>query len=181
MYGRRREQGGKQSHRTLPRDGQLENQVLYLRGIHSQPMEKKGVIVSVAIALVIGLGIGSVFFPMGTRTNGPSRLYEVEFTQQGVCSPKVWTAPWAVVMDKQTIAQPSNAMLPLPESGSTALSSYENYSVIWFSVRNGTYSYSILPQAFLQRSGTMTVDGMDTTVVVQAATILCTETASSTG
>ncbi|MGD0478494.1 MAG: hypothetical protein ABSB29_10080 [Nitrososphaerales archaeon] len=144
-------------------------------------MERKGVIVSVAIALVIGLGIGSVFFPMGTPTNGQSRLYEVEFTQQGVCSPKVWTAPWAVVMDKQTIARPSNVTLPLSESLFNSLPSYENYSAIWFSVPNGTYSYAILPQAFPPHSGSVTVDGMDTTIEVHGATILCTVTTSSTG
>lgn len=145
-------------------------------------MEKKGVIVSVAIALVIGLGIGSVFFPMGIQTNEQSRLYEVEFTQQGVCSPKVWTAPWAVVMDKQTIAQPSNATLPLSENSFKASPSFENYSAIWFSVPNGTYSYAILPQLALpQHSGSVTVDGMDTTIEVHGAAISCTTTASSTG
>gem|GEM_PF-6437600 len=82
---------------------------------------------------------------------------------------------------QQTIAQPSNATLPLSESHFEALSSYGNYSVIWFSVPNGTYSYSILPQAFPQHSGSVTVNGMDTTIEVQAATILCTETTGSTG
>jgi len=145
-------------------------------------MEKKGVVVSVAIALVIGLGIGSVFFPMGNQTNGQSHLYEVEFTQQGVCSPKVWAAPWAVVMDKQTIVQPSNATLPLSESSFQASPSFENYSAIWFSVPNGTYSYAILPQVALpQHSGSVTVDGKDTTVEVQGAAISCTTTLSSSG
>jgi len=131
---------------------------------------------------VIGLGIGSVFFPMGTPTNGQSHLYEVEFTQQGVCSPKVWTAPWAVVMDKQTIAQPSNATLPLSENSFKASPSFENYSAIWFSVPNGTYSYAILPQLALpQHSGSVTVDGMDTTIEVHGAAISCTTTASNTG
>ncbi|MGP8057974.1 MAG: hypothetical protein ACLP9K_10300 [Nitrososphaerales archaeon] len=145
-------------------------------------MGKKGVLVSVAIALVIGLGIGSVFFPMGNQTNGQSHLYEVEFTQQGVCSPKVWAAPWAVVMDKQTIVQPSNATLPLSESSFQASPSFENYSAIWFSVPNGTYSYAILPQVALpQHSGSVTVDGKDTTVEVQGAAISCTTTLSSSG
>ncbi|MGD0319308.1 MAG: hypothetical protein ABSB56_06415 [Nitrososphaerales archaeon] len=145
-------------------------------------MGKKGVLVSVAFALVIGLGIGSVFFPMGNQTNGQSHLYEVEFTQQGVCSPKVWAAPWAVVMDKQTIVQPSNATLPLSESSFQASPSFENYSAIWFSVPNGTYSYAILPQVALpQHSGSVTVDGKDTTVEVQGAAISCTTTLSSSG
>jgi len=140
------------------------------------------VIVSVAVALVIGLGIGSFFFPMGTPTNGQSRLYEVEFTQQGVCSPRVWTAPWAVIMDKQTIAQPSNATLPLSENSFKAEPSYGNYSAIWFSVLDGTYSYVILPQLALpQHSGNVTVDGVDTTIDVHGAAVSCTTTASSTG
>jgi hypothetical protein len=85
-------------------------------------------------------------------------------------------------MDKQTIVQPSNATLPLSESSFQASPSFENYSAIWFSVPNGTYSYAILPQVALpQHSGSVTVDGKDTTVEVQGAAISCTTTLSSSG
>jgi hypothetical protein len=103
-------------------------------------------------------------------------LYEVEFTQQGVCSPQVWLAPWGVVLNSLTVVRPPNATLPLSENGFVASPAYGNYSAIWFSVHNGTYSYVVLPSAILAQSGNVTVMGKDVVVQVHPAPVSCTTT-----
>jgi len=141
-------------------------------------MKRLTLATSIIIALIAGLGIGSFFFPaepsITTLTSG--KLYEIEFTQQGECSPQVWLAPWGVVLNSQTIIRPSNATLPLSENSFAASPSYVNYSAIWFSVHNGTYSYTVLPTAFLMQSGNVTVVGKDVVVEVPSAPIACTTT-----
>jgi len=131
---------------------------------------------SIIIALIAGLGIGSYFFPAepSTTTLTSGKMYEVEFTQPGECSPEVWLAPWSVVLNSQTIVRPSNATLPLSENSFSASPSYVSYSAIWFSVHNGTYSYVVLPTAFLMQSGNVTVMGKDVVVEVPSAPISCT-------
>jgi len=132
---------------------------------------KNSVIISIIgiilIALVIGIAISSVPFPSSTAstrtvtvtsTGGASLLYEIEFIQQGACSGGYWLAPWAVTLNKQTIVRPSGAKLPLSESGFQAQGNFENYSVISFSVPNGTYSYTVYPQNFLGQTGNLTVN-----------------------
>ncbi len=139
------------------------------------------------VALVAGLGIGSVSFPTTTTTTktvttpaGAPRLYEVEFAQQGVCSPEVWLAPWAVTLNNQTVVRPSNATLPLSENSFGAGASGENYSVIAFSVPDGTYSYIVYPQSFLGQTGNVTVDGSDVLITVHGAPVSCTTSTSPT-
>ena len=112
-------------------------------------------------------------------TNGTPQLHRVEFLQESNCPYGVWLVPWAVVLDNQTVVQPSNATLPL--SYNTSHLTYDsNYSAIWFSLPDGTYSYTILPKNFygLEQSGNVTVDGSD--VVVQVSAFVTAMGCSST-
>jgi len=142
-------------------------------------MKRLTLAASIIVALMVGFGIGSFFLPMRASTTSMTsgKLYEVEFTQPGACSQDVWLAPWAVVLNSQTIVRPPNATLPLSENSFADSPAYGNYSAIWFSIRNGTYSYTVLPKAFLGQSGNLTIAGKDTVVEVPATyTILCTTT-----
>ncbi len=150
----------------------------------------KQLIAIAVVTLAIGLGIGSVSFPTSTTVTrtltttptGASRLFEVEFIQQGVCSdPEVWLAPWAVSLNNVTIVRPSNATLPLSESSFGAGPSGENYSTISFSVPNGTYNYTVYPRSFLGETGIVTVDGSDVLITVNGAPVSCTTRTSPTG
>jgi hypothetical protein len=103
-------------------------------------------------------------------TSGTSQLYQVEFLQESNCFYGSWFIPWAVVLDNQTVVvQPSNATLPLSYNGAP-LTGDSNYSTIWFSLPNGTYSYTILPKDPLgsAQSGYVTVDGSEVAVQVYA-------------
>jgi len=101
---------------------------------------------------------------------GASELYQVEFLQEPNCPPGSWLFPWAVVLDNQTVVQPSNATLPLSSDGIFHFTDDSNYSTIGFSLPNGTYSYTIIPDYSLgsHQSGNVTVDGSDVTVQVYA-------------
>lgn len=103
-----------------------------------------------------------------TRT-GASELYQVEFIQESNCPYGSWVFPWAVVINDQTIVQPSNATLPLSYN-LLHLTGGSNYSTISFSLPNGTYNYAILPVDPLgsNQSGHITVDGSDIAVQVYA-------------
>jgi hypothetical protein len=141
----------------------------------------------IVVALVMGLAIGSTSFLTSTSTTGSvtttvtptstttgaSRLYELQFIQQGVCSPPVWLAPWAVALNNQTIVRPSNATLPLSENRYEASPSYAKYSTITFSVPNGSYNYTVYP-SFLSQTGVVTIDGSDVVIQVHGAPIPCT-------
>jgi len=108
--------------------------------------------------------------PATTSTgDGTSQLREVEFVQESNCPYGSWLFPWGVVLGSQTVVQPSNASLPLSYSG-THLTSNSNYSAIWFSLPNGTYSYTIIPDDPLgsHQSGNVTVDGSNVVVEVYA-------------
>jgi hypothetical protein len=105
-----------------------------------------------------------------SRTStGASQLFRVEFQQESRCPYGVWLVPWGVMMDNQTVVQPSNATLPLAYSA-THLSYNSTYSTIWFSVPEGTYGYSILPNdSYGQgQQGNVTVDGSNILVQVTA-------------
>lgn len=119
-----------------------------------------------------------------TTTNGTSQLYRVEFIQESNCPYGVWLVPWAVVMNNQTVVQPSNATLPLTYAA-TRLSYNSTYSTIWFSVPNGTYGYSILPNNFYgqEQHGNVTVDGSNVQVQVTAfiTAMGCTSTTTVVG
>jgi hypothetical protein len=93
----------------------------------------------------------------------------VEFLQESNCFYGSWLLPWAVMLDGQTIVQPSNATLPISYNG-TRLTGDSIYSTISFSLPDGTYSYTILPNDPLgsPQSGNVTVDGSDVEVQVYA-------------
>jgi hypothetical protein len=95
--------------------------------------------------------------------------HEVEFVQESNCPYGSWLFPWGVVVGSQAVVQPSNATLPLSYSGSH-LTSDSNYSTIWFSLPNGTYNYTIIPNDPLgsPQSGNITVDGGNVVVQVYA-------------
>jgi hypothetical protein len=152
----------------------------------------------IVVSLIVGFAIGSLYYsrPPTTITSSittitttsvsastSARFYEVAFTEQSNCSPPVWQAPWGVIIDgKTTIVQPSNTTLPLTNNGFFSSPSYGNYSVIWFSLPNGAYTYSVIPRGDgSASSGNITVSGSDTTVQVYgAATVLCTVMLSTT-
>jgi hypothetical protein len=155
------------------------------------------------IMLVIGTAFGSVGFPTtknetttllssvtSTQTSTLTQillssvvatqtgtLYEVEFTQKQPCPyGGGWTYPWAVVLNNQTVVEPSNATLGVSEG---AIAHYDvNYSAIWFSLSNGTYSYKILPRTYFGQSGNVTV--ADSGAVIQVYPFFLAEGCSST-
>jgi hypothetical protein len=113
---------------------------------------------------------------------GTSQLYQVEFSQESNCPYGSWLFPWAVALNGQTVVQPSNATLPLSYNGAL-LTGNSNYSTIWFSLPNGTYNYTILPDDPLgsHQSGNVTVDDAGVTVQVYAfiTAMGCSSTSSS--
>ena len=135
---------------------------------------------------MIGLGFGSVFFPRTvaqTSKQTTSQLYQLEFVQESNCYYGSWLFPWAVVLDNSTVVvQPSNATLPLTYSG-THLTSDSNYSTIVFSLPNGTYNYTIVPNDPFnpEQSGNVTVAGSDVQVEVgeYITAMGCTTTTST--
>jgi hypothetical protein len=141
----------------------------------------------IVVSLIIGFAIGILYYSRPPTTTtvtavASGRFYEVAFTEASACSPPVWQAPWGVVLDgRTTIIRPSNASLPLSNSSFIISYNYGNYSIIWFSLPNGTYSYSVIPRGGgSASSGNVTVSGSDTTVEVYgAATVLCTSISSA--
>jgi len=135
---------------------------------------------------MIGLGFGSVFFPRTvaqTSKQTTSQLYQLEFVQESNCYYGSWLFPWAVVLDNSTVVvQPSNATLPLTYSG-THLTYDSNYSTIVFSLPNGTYNYTIVPNDPFnpEQSGNVTVAGSDVQVEVgeYITAMGCTTTTST--
>jgi hypothetical protein len=128
-------------------------------------------VVVMLILLMLGLGFGSAFFPRivaQTSKQTTSQLYQLEFVQESNCPYGSWLFPWAVVLDNSTVVvQPSNATLPLTYGG-THLTSDSNYSTIVFSVPDGTYNYTVVPNDPFnpEQSGNVTVDGSDVQVQV---------------
>jgi len=151
---------------------------------------------AIVVFLIIGFAIGTLYYsrPATTATTtavsstttaltvaASGRFYEVAFTEASDCSPPVWQAPWGVVVDgRTTIIRPSNASLPLANNSFDVIGS-GIYSIIWFSLPNGTYSYSIIPRGGGgASSGNVTVNGSDTTVEVYGAvTVLCTSVSTA--
>ena len=128
-------------------------------------------LVGMLVLLMLGLGFGSVFFPRTAAQASKqttSQLYQLEFVQESNCYYGSWLFPWAVVLDNTTvIVQPSNATLPLTYGG-THLTSDSNYSTIVFSVPDGTYNYTIVPNDPFnsEQSGNVAVAGSDVQVEV---------------
>jgi len=123
--------------------------------------------VLISASLFVAIGEGTKTTTVTAVANGTSRLYQVEFLQESNCPYGSWLYPWGVTVGNQTITQPSNATLPLSYSG-THLTGESNYSAIWFSLPNGTYSYTVIPNDPLgsHQSGDVTVDGSNVMVQV---------------
>jgi len=106
-----------------------------------------------------------------------TQLYEVTFQQIGACSPAVYTAPWAVTLGGETIAQPSNTTLPIPGGSYIAGTQFQGLSAIVFSVPNGLYQYSISPTGpFDRTAGSVMVNGTNVTVPVEGPVVSCVTT-----
>jgi hypothetical protein len=116
----------------------------------------------------------------GTVTTSPSvetRLYDVTFHQSGACSPLAYVAPWSVTLGNETIAEPSNATLPIPGGSYAAGPENQNLSAIVFSVPDGVYQYSLSPPgAFASPLGSVTVNGSDVSIEVSGPVLTCTTT-----
>jgi hypothetical protein len=128
-------------------------------------------------ATMLGEAAVASNFTLTTSPAGGARLYDVTFHQSGACSPLAYVAPWSVTLDNQTIAEPSNATLPIPGGPYAAGPDFQNLSTIAFSVPNGLYQYSLSPSgAFAQPAGTVTVDGSDVSIEVDGPVLSCTTT-----
>ena len=123
-----------------------------------------------------GVAIGSVLFPNKAATTQPTSttntsqiFYEVVFNDAGNCPPPPLTYPasWAVSLNNKTIVEPPSAGFPLPAYPELG-PAFRNYSMITFSVPDGTYHYTVYPQTeFYLQSGTVVVNGSDVVVPVE--------------
>jgi len=146
---------------------------------------------AIAALLVVAIlaGAGAGYF-IGTSTQGTkaltltSHLYQVEFIQESNCPYGSWLIPWGVVMNHQTVVQPSNAPLPLSYAASR-LTDNSTYSTIWLSLPNGTYTYSIVPNNIFgqEQTGNVTIDGSNAAVQVYtfSTPFGCSTTSTSNG
>ena len=135
----------------------------------------------IVIFFILGAAFGAVFFSTHsttTTTSSSATFYELDFTQQGQCSPAYYAASWEVVLNgSTTVIEPSGG--EIATNGSFVASpSYENYSLIAFAVANGLYSYNVNGLG-RNLTGIATVSNSDTTVTV-AAIIFCTTNPNST-
>ena len=133
-------------------------------------------LVSVLVVIFLaGSAFGFVLLPTLTS----HQTYALEFTQGGACYPPAYGVPWAVSLNgHNTVAAPSNATLPLPNNELRASHDYKNFSMIWFNVPNGIYTYVVTPTDFFA-NGTVTVSGADTIVYVNGPMMGCTTQAST--
>jgi len=110
-----------------------------------------------------------------TSSDAEARLYDVTFHQSGACSPLAYVAPWSVTLGNETIAEPSNATLPISGGSYAAGPENQNLSTIAFSVPDGVYQYSLSPSgAFASPVGSVTVNGSDVSVEVNGPVVSCT-------
>jgi len=131
-------------------------------------MKNQVVAVLLVVAILAGAAAG-YFIGASSRSVATSHLYQLEFVQESNCPYGSWLVPWGAMINHQTIAQPPNATLPL-SYGATRLTGNSTYSTILFSLPNGTYNFSILPNDPLgtEQSGNVTVDGSKVVVLVYA-------------
>ncbi len=113
-------------------------------------------------------------------TPASGQLYEVIFKQTGDCTPTVYAEPWSVTLGPWTVAEPSNATLPISTTGGAYDPNLVNESTIIFSVPNGQYPYSVDMGAWNigNPTGVVKVDGADVMVLVQGPLVSCTMTTS---
>jgi hypothetical protein len=113
-------------------------------------------------------------FTTTTSAAGGTRLYDVTFQQSGDCSPPVYVVPWSVTLGNVTIAQPSNATLPITSAPSNSGQTNQTLSTIVFSVPDGSYQYTISPKGtFASDYGSVTVNGTSVLVTVYSPAIGC--------
>ncbi len=117
--------------------------------------------------------------PTGTATiyNLPSseRLYDILFNQTFFCpqGPGFYgeiAIPWAVTLGNNlTITEPSGAIV----GTAVAATSNLRYSLIAFSVPDGTYNFTVYPSGFNIQSGSITVNGEDVAVQLHYVVSSC--------
>ena len=123
-------------------------------------------VISTAIVIVI---VGAMAAWTYGGPHVASSPHRVEFVQESNCPYGSWLVPWAVMINQQTAAQPSNATLPLSYSTSH-LTGSSTYSTISLHLASGTYTYTIFPAAFTgqEQTGNVTVNGSDVVIQVSA-------------
>jgi len=118
-------------------------------------------------------------FTVATPYNQTSQLYEITFNQTDFCTNFGTLIPWSVVLTTSegtyNITEPSNSSTPLSECCGTEGSSA--YSIIVFSVPNGTYSYETY--GYTSLTGNVTIAGHDATVTITDHPASCGSTTQS--
>ena len=118
----------------------------------------------IVVVFLVGSAFGFYLLPALTSHQTSQQTYALAFTQQGFCS--AYGAPWSVALNGHTTAVvPSNATLPLSNTEMAGLPGYKNFSVIWFHVPDGVYTYVVAPTDFFH-NGTVTVNSANTIVTV---------------
>ena len=135
---------------------------------------RNGVVAALLVVAVLAGTAAGYFIGSSRQSTEALTLtttsYQLEFIQESNCPCGSWLVPWAVVLDGHTaVVQPSNATLPLSYAGGH-LTPDSNYSIIWFSVPDGTHDYTILPKNFQgeEQNGTVTVNGGDVEVKISS-------------
>ncbi|HXW95515.1 MAG TPA: hypothetical protein VEJ19_07405 [Nitrososphaerales archaeon] len=118
----------------------------------------------IVVVFLVGSAFGFYVLPALTPDQSSQQMYALAFSQQGFCG--AYGAPWSVAINgHSTVVEPSNATLPLSNTQMAGLPSYKNFSVIWFHVTNGVYTYVVAPTDFFH-NGTVTVNSANTIVTV---------------
>jgi len=151
-------------------------------------MEKTGaILIAVLIILAAFSGYAVGYFSQrtpsanqtATQPTSEVTLYEIIFSQTGVCSPPVFLAPWSVTLEnKNYLVEPPNSNL---SECCTASPSSRAYSTIVFSLPDGSYGFTISPNLLSPQRGTVSVSGHDVTVQVSEEIASCGSATTSTG
>lgn len=173
-------QGGRATLQVVAEKADLGNGNLTIKvsfGASSFMTEANGTLLPRGSATITATMLGEAAvvsnFTLTTSVGG-ARLYDVTFHQSGACSPLVYVAPWSVTLGNETVAEPSNATLPI-SGGYVAGPEYQSLSTIAFSVPDGVYQYALSPQgAFAQPKGSVTVNGSDVSVELSGPAVTCT-------
>jgi len=107
-----------------------------------------------------------------TSTEAPASilLHEVTFNESGECG--AYASTWAVTLGNITIAQPSNATLPIFTEEGAAGGAYKMISKIIFTVPDGVYQYDVTSGWGMFPSGGMVdVNGSDVVVQLEGPVI----------
>src|SRR5215467_14468387 len=103
-------------------------------------MKRAALFSGFTVVFIIGVAFGFYLWPIANM----GRMHVLAFTQSGACSPALWEAPWAVILNDQiTKVAPPNDSLPLSNTEFIASPNFKNYSVIGFYLPNGVYTYQV--------------------------------------